>query len=264
MSSVTLGWNSDADAVNGYNVYRGSTSGGEATLLNSSPVVTTSVTDSSPLIGANYYVIKAIGYGGTLSTVSNEVVYIPSPISASLLGSGSVAATSSLSAVLVGTGLVAAALAVPLTAALGGTGSLTATLVQSITASLAGTGSIAASIVNPSIVSALIGAGSVTANLVNQGVVAILAGGGMLYGVLSSPAAPTRPPTTGLAIFTTTYLRNLLATNPTTQVFPVSYIQTNGRIAGSVTRAQLQTELNTRVAIQDEIWGLSFLPQNPT
>lgn len=81
MASVTLSWNSDADAISGYYVYRGSVSGEEDILLTPTPILTTTFTDFSPLPGANFYVVKAVGYGGAISDSSNEVstVVIPPP-----------------------------------------------------------------------------------------------------------------------------------------------------------------------------------------
>jgi len=53
--SVALTWNSSNSAVAGYNVYVSSSSNGPFSLLNSSPVPTTSYVDTSVLAGDTYY-----------------------------------------------------------------------------------------------------------------------------------------------------------------------------------------------------------------
>lgn len=68
----------------------------------------------------------------------------------------------------------------------------------------------------------------------------------------------------GTGIFSTVYLRNLLAQNPTTQVFPIQYQQPNGTWTHFAMRTDLQAELDSRAPVQDRIWGLAWLPENPT
>lgn len=70
--SVNLSWVASTDAVDGYNVYRGATTGAETTKLNTSLVTGTSFTDSAPLGGHDFYVVKA-SLGGIEAVASNEV-----------------------------------------------------------------------------------------------------------------------------------------------------------------------------------------------
>lgn len=55
--SVTLSWNACASTVIGYNVYRGGTSGGPYTRLNSSVDILTTFTDSTAQAGGSYYYV---------------------------------------------------------------------------------------------------------------------------------------------------------------------------------------------------------------
>ena len=64
--------------------------------------------------------------------------------------------------------------------------------------------------------------------------------------------------------YTTAYLQNLLVANPNASSFPISCLLANGTFVVQPTRDQLQAELDTRLAIQNEIYGLGFLPVNPT
>jgi hypothetical protein len=79
--SVSLSWEPSISAVVGYNVYRGSVSGGPYTRLNPSADSLTSFTDHSVLSGQKYYyVVTAIEALGIESSFSNQVsVAIPSP-----------------------------------------------------------------------------------------------------------------------------------------------------------------------------------------
>jgi titin len=74
---VILSWTaSTTTGVVGYNVYRGTTSGGEsATPLNSSPVNGTTYTDTTVQAGQTYYyVVTAVASNDvTQSADSNEV-----------------------------------------------------------------------------------------------------------------------------------------------------------------------------------------------
>lgn len=70
--SVSLSWVASPDTVDGYNIYRGTVSGAEATKLDASPVVGTSFVDNSPLVGNSFYVARAI-VNGLESVNSNEV-----------------------------------------------------------------------------------------------------------------------------------------------------------------------------------------------
>ena len=80
--SASLTWvASPSTGVVGYNIYRGTASGGPYTQLNSTPVSAVTYQDSSVLGGQKYYyVVKAVGSGNTLSVASNEIVAtVPSP-----------------------------------------------------------------------------------------------------------------------------------------------------------------------------------------
>jgi hypothetical protein len=71
---VDLSWNASTSVVVGYNIYRGTTSGGPYTKLNSSQVLLTTYTDSTVQSGLTYYyVTTAVDSGGTESIYSNEV-----------------------------------------------------------------------------------------------------------------------------------------------------------------------------------------------
>lgn len=78
--SVTMTWTASTDPVSGYNVYRGAASGSEATLLTPTPITATTFTDSSPLLGKDFYEVKSV-LNGVESLVSNEVstVILPAP-----------------------------------------------------------------------------------------------------------------------------------------------------------------------------------------
>lgn len=79
--TATLSWTASPSTVIGYNVYRGSVSGGPYTLVNSSIVAGTQYVDPSVLAGQTYYyVATAVASGNTESTYSNQVVAsVPTP-----------------------------------------------------------------------------------------------------------------------------------------------------------------------------------------
>jgi Abnormal spindle-like microcephaly-assoc'd, ASPM-SPD-2-Hydin len=80
--SVALTWNaSTSSSVVGYNVYRGTVSGGPYTQINSALDSTTSDTDSTVQGGQTYYyVVTAVDSTGAESSYSNETqAVIPSP-----------------------------------------------------------------------------------------------------------------------------------------------------------------------------------------
>jgi hypothetical protein len=80
--SVDLSWSPSIDPVQGYNVYRGTTSGGPyPTKLNSSPLPGTSYTDSTVQSGTTYfYVATAVDANFLESVYSNEAsAVIPTP-----------------------------------------------------------------------------------------------------------------------------------------------------------------------------------------
>jgi hypothetical protein len=71
--SVDLAWNAATGAA-GYNVYRGSASGGPYTVLTASPVTTTSFIDTNAQSGQTYYyVVTSLNSNGGESTDSNQV-----------------------------------------------------------------------------------------------------------------------------------------------------------------------------------------------
>lgn len=80
--SVDLTWDASVNAV-GYNVYRGTVSGGPYTMINSSLNSTTAYTDSTVVSGQTYYYVAT-----TVDGSSNESGYsnqaqavIPNPVS---------------------------------------------------------------------------------------------------------------------------------------------------------------------------------------
>jgi hypothetical protein len=79
--TVTLTWNASTSTVAGYNIYRGSISGGPYSMLNSSLTVGTTYTDTAVASGSEYfYVTTAVNASGEESTFSNEAsAAIPNP-----------------------------------------------------------------------------------------------------------------------------------------------------------------------------------------
>jgi fibronectin type 3 domain-containing protein len=77
--NVSLSWDPSTSTVAGYNIYRGSRSGGPYAQLNSSPQPATSFTDSMVRNGETYfYVTTAIDADSVESAYSNEAeVAIP-------------------------------------------------------------------------------------------------------------------------------------------------------------------------------------------
>jgi Abnormal spindle-like microcephaly-assoc'd, ASPM-SPD-2-Hydin len=78
--SAALSWNSSSPVI-GYFIYRGTSSAGPYTRLNSSPNTNTAYTDSSVQAGQSYYyVVTGVNSSNVESPFSNEVVAaIPSP-----------------------------------------------------------------------------------------------------------------------------------------------------------------------------------------
>jgi Ig-like domain-containing protein/immunoglobulin I-set domain protein/ASPM-SPD-2-Hydin domain-containing protein/uncharacterized protein DUF1573 len=73
--TATLSWTASTSTVIGYNVYRGTVSGGPYTLVNSSVVAGTQYVDSSVLAGQTYYyVATSVASGNVESTYSNQVI----------------------------------------------------------------------------------------------------------------------------------------------------------------------------------------------
>ena len=72
--SVALSWNASTSTIAGYNVYRGTVSGGPYTKINSSLVAVLDYTDSTVQSGTTYfYVTTAVDSSGNESVFSNEV-----------------------------------------------------------------------------------------------------------------------------------------------------------------------------------------------
>jgi hypothetical protein len=78
--SIVLSWTASIDAVDGYNVYRGNAAGAETTKVNTALVTADTFTDSAPLEGENFYVVRS-SLGGVESVNSSEVnaVILPAP-----------------------------------------------------------------------------------------------------------------------------------------------------------------------------------------
>jgi endoglucanase Acf2 len=72
-TEIDLAWTAPSGTVTGYNVYRGTSPGGEdATALNSSPVTGTTFRDTTVAANVTYfYTVKAVNTGG-ISAASNE------------------------------------------------------------------------------------------------------------------------------------------------------------------------------------------------
>ena len=79
--SVSLSWSETASNVEGYNVYRGTQSGGPYSKQNSALDTTTSYTDGSVQAGNSYYyVVTSVSSDGVESSDSNQAVAaVPSP-----------------------------------------------------------------------------------------------------------------------------------------------------------------------------------------
>jgi hypothetical protein len=79
--SASLTWQASSSAVTGYNVYRGTQSGGPYAVLNSALIAPTDYTDSTVSAGNTYYyVVTSVDSQGVESVQSNQVqAVIPSP-----------------------------------------------------------------------------------------------------------------------------------------------------------------------------------------
>jgi fibronectin type 3 domain-containing protein len=78
---VTLNWTASSSTVSGYNVYRGTTTGGPYTIVNSSLVAGTNYVDTTVTSGTTYYyVTTAVNSSNEASSYSNEVqAIVPYP-----------------------------------------------------------------------------------------------------------------------------------------------------------------------------------------
>ena len=79
--SVDLSWTASTSSVVGYNIYRGTTSGGPYSKINTTLEASTTYTDGSVASGATYYyVTTAVNGSGVESTYSNQATaLIPYP-----------------------------------------------------------------------------------------------------------------------------------------------------------------------------------------
>jgi len=79
--SVLLQWTASTTAGVTYNVFRGTTMGGEGTNpINLSPVSTTSYTDTNVTSGLSYfYTVKAVDSGGSSAPSNEAQANIPTP-----------------------------------------------------------------------------------------------------------------------------------------------------------------------------------------
>lgn len=76
---VNLSWTASTDTVQGYNVLRGTVTGGPYTKVNTALITTTSFSDTGPFTGLGpfFYVAESVE-GSTTSVFSNEVsVFLP-------------------------------------------------------------------------------------------------------------------------------------------------------------------------------------------
>jgi fibronectin type 3 domain-containing protein len=72
--SVALNWVAGSSAAVGYNLYRGTVSGGPYTKMNSSALSGTTYTDSSVTAGQTYYYVATdLNSSGQESSYSNQV-----------------------------------------------------------------------------------------------------------------------------------------------------------------------------------------------
>jgi endoglucanase Acf2 len=80
---IDLSWTAPAGIVTGYNVYRGSSAGGESsTPLNGTPLTGTSFQDTTVTPGSSYYyVVKAVNTSGSSSPSNEATATTPSVIS---------------------------------------------------------------------------------------------------------------------------------------------------------------------------------------
>lgn len=79
---VVLSWTASSDPVSGYNVFRGTTVGGEsATPINSSLVLGTTYTDTTVVDGNYDYYVEAVTATGVSSVPSNSVAVVVLPAS---------------------------------------------------------------------------------------------------------------------------------------------------------------------------------------
>jgi fibronectin type 3 domain-containing protein len=77
---VTLNWNPSAGSVDGYNLYRGTVSGGPYTRINSALDTSTTAVDNTVISGQTYYYVVTAVAGSKESAYSNQATAaIPTP-----------------------------------------------------------------------------------------------------------------------------------------------------------------------------------------
>lgn len=76
--SVSISWTASTDAVDGYNVYKGSAAGAETVKVNAALITTDSFVDANASLGTSFYAVKS-SLGGVESLLSNsiEAVILP-------------------------------------------------------------------------------------------------------------------------------------------------------------------------------------------
>jgi hypothetical protein len=190
--SVSLTWTASASVVTGYNVYRGTQSGGPYTLVNSSLDTGTTYSDTTVQAGQPYYyVATAVNSNEVESVYSNEAqVVVPYPVVSSQLAftpasvtfdtfytgsstSQTVTLTNTGSAGVVvsgetvtGTGFTASGLSVPQTLAGGQSVTLTVTFAPAAAGSATGTVSVVSNASNSPTSLSLTGTGAVSSHSV--------------------------------------------------------------------------------------------------
>jgi hypothetical protein len=180
--SVSLTWTASTSVVSGYNVYRGTQSGGPYTLLNSSLVTGTGYADATVQAGQSYYyVVTAVNSSGIESVYSNEAeATVPSSSQLSVsptsinfgnvtvgssatqtatltdTGSGSVVVSGET---VTGTGFSTSGLSVPLTLAGGQSATFTVKFAPAAAGPATGTISVASNATNSPATVSLSGTG---------------------------------------------------------------------------------------------------------
>ena len=79
--SVTLSWQASSSMIAGYNVYRGTNSGGPYSILNTALIQPTDYTDDAVAAGQTYYyVVTAVDTQDLESVHSNQATaVVPTP-----------------------------------------------------------------------------------------------------------------------------------------------------------------------------------------
>jgi fibronectin type 3 domain-containing protein len=79
--TVTLTWTASTSSVSGYNVYRGTVSGGPYTKVNTALEAASSYVDNTVQSGTTYfYVVTSVDSSGVESAFSNQVkAVVPTP-----------------------------------------------------------------------------------------------------------------------------------------------------------------------------------------